>query len=215
LGTFVRNFDRIFPLNDPPDYEPPPSASIAATAARMGISPEELAYDMMLENGCQRMLYCAAANYDGLSLSKHRDVLQRAGVLVGLGDGGAHYGTLCDASYPTFMLTHWVRDRARGETLSLPFVVKALSRAPAELLGFHDRGRLAVGYRADLNVIDFDRLKLGAPYLVNDLPRGGSRLVQKAKGYTATVVGGTVTYRDGMSTGALPGRLVRGLQASP
>jgi len=214
LGTLVRDFDRMFVLGDPPNYEPLPSESIAARAAARGVSPLELAYDLLLENNGRNMLNCAVTNYGKLSLDPHIDAYQRPGIIVGLGDGGAHCATICDASYSTFMLTHMTRDR-RGEKMSLERVVKALAKDPCDVVGFHDRGQLKVGYRADVNVIDFDRLRLGAPRLVQDLPAGGRRLLQSAQGYTATVVNGQVTYRDGKHTGVLPGRLVRGAQAAP
>jgi N-acyl-D-aspartate/D-glutamate deacylase len=133
--------------------------------------------------------------------------------VIGLGDGGAHMGSICDASYPTFMLTHWVRDRQRGPRLELPFVVEALTRRTARVVGLNDRGVLAPGYRADINLIDHARLRLGAPFITRDLPSGGRRLMQHAEGYVATIVNGEVVYREGQPTGSLPGRLVRGAQA--
>ena len=141
-------------------------------------------------------------------------MMRHPGAVLGLGDGGAHCGTICDGSYPTFMLTHWVRDRQRGERMSLSSVVKALSHDTARTVGLLDRGTITVGSKADLNIIDFDRLMLHAPEVARDLPSGGRRLVQRAEGYTATIVSGAVVYRDGIPTGALPGRLVRGPQAA-
>jgi N-acyl-D-amino-acid deacylase len=191
LGRLVREFETMFLLGDPPDYEQPPEQSIAARARRLGVKPEELAFD------------------SSLAMMRH------PGSVLGLGDGGAHCGTICDGSYPTFMLTHWVRDRRRGERLTLPEAVKWLSHDTATAVGLHDRGRIAPGYKADLNVIDLDRLVLHAPEVAHDLPTGGRRLVQRAHGYRATIVNGAVVYRDGVPTGALPGRLVRGTQAEP
>jgi N-acyl-D-aspartate/D-glutamate deacylase len=135
--------------------------------------------------------------------------------VIGLGDGGAHMGSICDASYPTFMLTHWVRDRSRGPLLALPFVIEAMTRRTARVVGLNDRGVLAPGYRADINLIDLARLRLGAPTIVRDLPSGGRRLMQTADGYVATIVNGQIVYREGQPTGALPGRLVRGPQSLP
>jgi len=136
-------------------------------------------------------------------------------VINGLGDGGAHVRMICDASMPTYLLTHWARDRRRGPRLELEEAVRLQTSATADFLGFDDRGRVAPGYKADLNVIDFDRLRVEAPVMKWDLPAGGKRLLQKATGYRATIVSGAVTYRDGEATGALPGRLVRGAQGAP
>lgn len=213
LGRMVRDFERMFLLGDPPDYEPSPEASIATQARRRGVSPEALAYDLMLEHHGRNMLYYAIANYAHGSLDSCLAMMRHRGSVLGLGDGGAHCGTICDASVPTFMLTHWARDRARGERLPLPWIVKALSRVPAQAVGLFDRGLIAPGYKADLNIVDLDRLRLRAPEVAHDLPTGGRRLVQRAEGYAATIVSGTPVYRDGAPTGALPGRLVRGAQA--
>ena len=214
LGRLAREFDHMFLLGDPPDYEQPVEQSIAARARRLGITPEELAYDLMLERDGRTNLYVTLCNYEHGSLDSSLSMMRHAGSVLGLGDGGAHCGTICDGSYPTFMLTHWVRDRTRGERLRLPEVVKWLSRDPAQAVGLEDRGIIAPGYKADLNVFDLDRLHLHAPVVTHDLPAGGRRLVQRADGYRATVVGGTVVYRDGLPTGALPGRLVRGPQSA-
>jgi len=215
LGLRVANYDEIYPLGDPPDYEPSPDFSIAAQAAARGVSPAEFAYDLMMENDGRTLLYMATANYAGHDLETCLAAVRHEGSVLGLGDGGAHLGSICDASYPTFMLTHWVRDRPRGERMSLPFAVEALTRRTARVVGLQDRGVLAPGYRADINIIDFDRLRLGSPFIVRDLPTGGRRLMQHADGYLATIVGGVVTYRNGEPTGALPGRLVRGPQGLP
>jgi N-acyl-D-aspartate/D-glutamate deacylase len=212
LGLRVANYDEIYPLGDPPDYEPAPESSIARLAAARGIAPADLAYDLMLENDGRTLLYMATANYADRNLDMCRTAFCHDGTVIGLGDGGAHMGSICDASYPTFMLTHWVRDRKRGPKLPLPMVIEAMTSRTARLVGLHDRGVLARGYRADINIIDLDGLRLGAPYIVRDLPTGGRRLFQDAHGYAATLVNGTVTYRHGAPTGALPGRLVRGPQ---
>jgi N-acyl-D-aspartate/D-glutamate deacylase len=215
IGLRVANFDEIYLLGDPPDYEPAPESSIARLAASRGIGPAELAYDLMLENGGHTLLYMATANYAERNLEMCRTAFCHDGTVLGLGDGGAHMGSICDASYPTFMLTHWVRDRKRGPKLELPAVIEAMTRRTARLVGLRDRGVLAPGYRADVNIIDFDHLRLGSPYIIRDLPTGGRRLMQEAQGYAATIVNGIVTYRGGAPTGALPGRLVRGPQQEP
>jgi N-acyl-D-aspartate/D-glutamate deacylase len=212
LGLRVANFEEIYPLGDPPDYEPTPDSSIARLAAARGILPAELAYDLMLENDGHTLLYMATANYADQNLDMCRTAFCHEGTVIGLGDGGAHMGSICDASYPTFMLTHWVRDRKRGPKLPLPMVIEAMTRRTAQLVGLNDRGILAPGYRADINIIDIERLRLGSPYIIRDLPAGGRRLMQDAQGYRATIVNGVVTYRGGKPTGALPGRLVRGPQ---
>jgi N-acyl-D-aspartate/D-glutamate deacylase len=213
LGLRVANYDEIYPLGDPPDYEPKPETSIARLAASQGIAPAEFAYDLLLQNGGRTLLYMATANYAAGNLDVCHAALCHEGSVIGLGDGGAHMGSICDASYPTFMLTHWVRDRSRGPRLALPFVVEAMTRRTAAVAGLNDRGVLAPGYRADINLIDHKRLRLGAPYIERDLPSGGRRLMQTAVGYVATIVNGQIIYREGQHTGALPGRLVRGPQS--
>ncbi len=213
LGRLVREFDHMFVLGDPPDYEQPLTQTIAARAKRNGVTPEALAYDLMLDDDGRGMLYVTLCNYEYGSLDSSLAMMQHPGAVLGLGDGGAHCGTICDGSYPTFMLTHWVRDR-RGERLSLETAIKLLCHDTARAVGLDDRGTIAVGMKADLNVVDLDRLRLHAPEVAHDLPSGGRRLVQRADGYAATIGGGEVVYRDGVATGALPGRLVRGPQSA-
>jgi len=215
LGRFARDFDRMFVLGDPPDYEQPLDRNISSRARRAGVTPEELVYDLMLERDGRSHLYVTLCNYEQGSLDTSLDMVRHEAAVLGLGDGGAHCGTICDGSDPTFMLTHWVRDRKRGQRLELPQVVKWLGHDTARTVGLLDRGLVAPGYKADLNVIDLDRLSLHAPEVTHDLPAGGRRLVQRADGYVATIVGGTVVQREGAPTGALPGRLVRGPQAAP
>ena len=215
LATFVRDFERMYPMTDPPDYEPPVDSSIAARARQRGIAPEALAYDLLLQNGGQTMLFVATVNYVDKSLDTVLEMLRHRDTVPGLGDGGAHLGVMCDATYSTFMLTHWARDRTRGARIPLETVVKSLSRDTARVIGLKDRGLVRPGYRADLNVIDFDRLRLGMPQVLYDLPAGGRRIIQRATGYDATIVRGVVTQRHGAPTDALPGRLVRGPQAGP
>jgi N-acyl-D-aspartate/D-glutamate deacylase len=209
LRLMIRDFDWIFPLDAIPNYEPEPGGSVAAKAAACGISAEEMMYDLLLEDHGRRSFLVALANlYDG-SLDEMTILMDHKHTTIGLGDGGAHYGMICDSSYPTFMLTHWTRER-RGRKYPLEQVVRMLSAEPARRIGLRDRGILAPGYKAHLNVIDYDRLRLMAPYLVRDLPGGGQRLDQRALGYVATVVGGYVTSHDDQPTSARPGRLIRG-----
>ena len=194
LGRLAQEFAHMFLLGDPPDYEQPLEQSIAARARRLGVTPQELAYDLMLERGGRNNLYVTLCNYEYGSLDSSLTMMRHAGSVLGLGDGGAHCGTICDGSYPTFMLTHWVRDRTRGERLPLPMVVKWLSHDPAHAVGLEDRGLIAPGYKADLNLFDLDRLHLHAPEVMHDLPSGGRRLVQRANGYAATIVSGNIVH---------------------
>jgi N-acyl-D-amino-acid deacylase len=204
-----------FEISTPPNYEPEESESLAARAAREGTTPAAIAYDLMLEDGGHRLIFEAAQNYAEGSLQAVYEMMTHKDALLALGDGGAHYGLICDASYPTTMLAHWTRDRVRGPRLGVPAVIKALSATNADAVGLHDRGRLAVGYKADVNVIDYDRLQLHAPEVVYDLPSGGRRIIQHADGYVETIVSGISTYRNGQPTGALPGTVIRGERAAP
>lgn len=208
LGRAVRDFEHMFLLGDDPDYEQPPERSIAGRARAAGISPEELAYDVMTEGESGGKLYLAMANYADGSLDAVGEILSHPDVVLGLGDGGAHVGTICDASYSTFALCHWTRDRPRGRK-TIADMVHRMTQATAQLIGLNDRGVLAAGMRADINVIDLDRLALGSPQVCHDLPAGGRRLIQKATGYDVTMVAGEVVTRHGEPTGALPGRLIR------
>jgi len=211
-GTrLLRLWDGMYPLGEHPNYEPSPESNIAAEAARRGVAPEELAYDLMLEQDGQGVLMVPLANFAGGSLDSAGEMLRHPNSIYGLGDGGAHLGFLCDASLPTYMLQYWGRDRKTGR-IPLPELVRGLSSDTAHAVGLDDRGLLRPGYRADINIIDFDGLQLGAPRVTHDLPANGIRVIQDASGYAATIVGGAVTYRDGVATGALPGRLVRGAQ---
>jgi N-acyl-D-aspartate/D-glutamate deacylase len=205
-----RALDHVYPLGDALDYEPPPDASIRAVARRRGVDPWEVAYDAMLDADGHELLLWPLLNYgdgcyDGL-LAMMEDPM----TVQGLGDGGAHVGLVCDATMTTYMLTHWVRDRRRGRRLDLPHAVRRLTSDPAALYGLGDRGVVAPGKRADLNLIDLDRLRLLRPEQIHDLPSGAGRLVQRAEGYVATFVAGDQTIADGERTGELPGRLVRG-----
>lgn len=208
LGRMVRDFEHMFVLGDPPEYEPAPEHSIAARAKRQGIRAEALAYDLLIEEGGPAQLYLAMANYADGSLDAVGAMLRHPDVVLGLGDGGAHVGTICDASYSTYALMHWVRDRAAGR-LPIEYVVHKLTHAPAQIAGLDDRGLLAAGQKADVNVIDLDRLRLHPPEIRYDLPAGGRRLVQRSSGYVATLVAGQVVSREGTPSGTLPGQLVR------
>lgn len=214
LLYLAQAWEWIFPLTDDPDYEPDPSTSIAARAQARGVSPMEEAYDRLLDDDGHAMLLVAMANFENNSLDTVGELIRRDDVVLGLGDGGAHYGMICDASYPTFLLAHWARDRASGR-LSVPDAIRELTSVPARVAGFADRGRIAVGYKADLNVIDHAALKLHKPIITHDLPAGGRRLDQTADGYRATIVSGEIIAENGVPTSARPGRLVRGRQPAP
>jgi N-acyl-D-amino-acid deacylase len=212
---FVTNFSKFFPLGDPPDYEPAEDQNLAAQARREGRTPEEVTYDALLEREGKALLYVPFANYTEYNLDAIREMLTDPATTLGLSDGGAHCGLICDASMPTYLLSYWVRDRKRGERLELEFAVKRQTSDTARLYGLNDRGMLKPGMKADVNVIDLERLQLHAPEMVFDLPAGGRRLIQKVDGYKYTVVSGEVIYEDGQPTGALPGKLIRGPQAAP
>ena len=211
-ARLLGDFDRIWVLGDPPDYEPAPEDSIGARARAAGVPPQQLALEAMLQNEGEQMLYTPFANYRDFNLDCCRDMILEKNTVMGLGDGGAHVGTICDASFVTYLLTHWGRDRQRGELIDLPTLVRAQARETALAVGLHDRGLIQAGMRADVNVIDFDALRVNTPTMVHDLPAGGKRLEQTADGYLATICNGAVTYRNGEATDALPGRLVRGPQ---
>ena len=204
----------IFPLTDNPDYEPAASTSIAARAKARGVTPMEEAYDRLLDEDGHAMLLVAMGNYQDNSLDTVGELLRRDDVVLGLGDGGAHYGMICDASYPTFLLAHWARDRASGR-MRVADVIRELTSVPARVAGFADRGRIAVGYKADLNVIDHAAVRLHKPVITHDLPAGGRRLDQAADGYVATIVSGEIIAENGVPTDARPGKLVRGRQPAP
>jgi N-acyl-D-aspartate/D-glutamate deacylase len=215
----MSSYHKMFPLGDPPDYEPAPEASVAARAAREGRRPEELLLDLLVEKDGRNLLYFPIMNYTRGSLDDVRAMMGHPHTLFGLSDAGAHCGTLCDASFPTTTLVHWGRDRTRGEGFALPWLIHGLTRRTAEQVGLLDRGLLQPGYVADVNVLDFDRLALHAPEIVHDLPAGGKRLIQRSEGYEATVKSGVVAFREGepvvTEPAALRGRLLRGAQAGP
>ena len=211
MGLRLTAFDRIFPFGDPPDYEPEASSSLAAQAVSRGVSAAELAYDLLLEDEGRAFLFAPFANYADYNLDACREMLDDPNTVVGLGDGGAHVSIISDGSFPTYLLTHWGRDRPQGR-FDLAWLVKRQTSDTARAVGLLDRGVIAPGMKADLNVIDMAKLGLSAPVMSADLPAGGKRLLQRASGYVATVVSGVPVYRDGQATGALPGRLVRGPQ---
>jgi N-acyl-D-aspartate/D-glutamate deacylase len=211
----LARLERVFALGDPPDYEPPPEASIAGRAARLNCDPMALMYDLLLEREGHELLFAPAANYVECNYEAALAMLRHPHTVVGLGDGGAHCGSICDGSYPTYLLTHWSRDRSRGGQLPLEFAVRRYTRAPAELIGLHDRGLIAPGMKADVNLIDHAGLYLSPPSIVHDLPGGGRRLMQTAKGYIATIASGEVVIDHDQPTGALPGKLLRSAAADP
>ena len=198
----------MYRLTDPVDYAPPPNMSMAALAKAAGSSLDDYLYDVLLEDDGRRVLYLPVANFGGGTLESVRAMMAHPHTILGLGDGGAHYGLVCDASFPTFALTYWTRDVDADQRFPVEWIVAELSRRPAEAVGLLDRGLIARGMKADINLIDHEGLQLMAPHTRRDLPANGRRLAQSAKGYVATLVNGEVTYRDGNATGALPGRLV-------
>ena len=200
----------LYVLGDPPNYEPTRERSVGAIAEANGVSAEEVAYDAFLAEDGKALLMAPLYNYVDSNHDVIREQLTHPQAVVGLGDGGAHCGLICDASLPTTMISHWTRDRHRGEQLPLEWVVRKQTKDTAELFGMGDRGTIEVGRRGDINIIDHDKINLRTPELVHDLPAGGRRLIQKAEGYVATIVAGEITRKQGEDTGARPGRLVRG-----
>ena len=215
VRALLASFGKIFVLGDPPDYEPSADKTVAAIAKQRAVSEIEVALDLMLQDDGRGVLYFPFLNFADGNLDSTRTMLESKASLPGLSDGGAHVGMICDGSFPTSLLTHWGRDRTRGPGLPLELLISKQTRDTAHWVGLHDRGILKAGYRADINVIDFDKLRLHLPEISYDLPAGGRRLMQRASGYSVTMVAGEVTYRDGRPTGAKPGKLVRGAQAAP
>ncbi len=208
LGFVMWN--KLYPMTDPPNYEPTADESVAARAEAAGQTALEFAYDFLSQGDGENVLFAPLFNYAHNNLDATREMMMHPRVAMGLSDGGAHCGVICDASMPTFMLTHWSRDRSRGEKLPLEWVVKRMTNDTAELYGLRDRGTLEVGKKGDVNVIDYDALQLEPPQAVHDLPTEAMRLIQKSRGYVATIVSGEVISRHGEETGARPGQLIRG-----
>jgi N-acyl-D-aspartate/D-glutamate deacylase len=205
----LEDFKRIYPMGRTPDYEPPSERSVSALAAAKGCSAVELVCDLLIEDDGRALLFAPFANYAEGNLEACREMMLSPHTVMGLGDGGAHVGLISDASFTTFLLTHWGRDRPIGR-FPVSRLVRKLTAETARSVGLHDRGVIAPGMKADLNVIDFDKLALDLPIMAFDLPAGGKRLLQRARGYRATIVSRVVTYSDGEATGELPGKLVRG-----
>ena len=200
---------QVFPLGENPNYEPLPEESIAGIAKANGRDVMDVMYDMLVANGGKELFYQPLGGYQGFSLDYQKKLLEHPNVLFGLSDGGAHCGVIADAGMPTFIMTHWGRDRTRGDKMSLEFIVKSLTSSTAHAFGMFDRGQLTEGMIADANIIDFDRLRLHRPEAVFDLPAGGRRLVQRAEGYEITIKSGEIIFNNGQHSGALPGKLVR------
>lgn len=213
MRSSIADYHRIFWLGDPPDYEPAPELSMEAIGRREGKSAEAAAYDCLLERDGKALLYSPLFNYLEGHYDIARDMMLHPNSILGISDGGAHCGMICDASAPTYLLAHWARDRKRGPLVGLEQAVKMQTHDTAKLYGFEDRGLIQAGLRADLNLIDFDNINLPSPELVNDLPANGQRYIQRATGYHTTMVAGEITFQEGQSSGALPGKLIRGPQS--
>jgi N-acyl-D-amino-acid deacylase len=215
LAFVFQGMHKIFVLDKTPDYEPTADKSIEAIAKAEGRDAEDVLYDEFLKLDGKALLMVALVGYAEGDLEAMRQMIEYPDSAFGLGDGGAHCGAICDASMTTFLLTHWTRDRKRGPKIPLEFAIKKMTRDTAELYELNDRGRLEPGYKADLNIIDYEGLRLDLPYMVHDLPGEAKRLIQKAEGYVATIVSGQVTFRNGEDTGARPGSVIRGAQPRP
>jgi len=215
LVALAKMWDPSFPLGDPPCYTPALEDSIANRARRAGREPLDLFYDELLKNDGHAIIYVPIGNTADGRLDSASLLAGTPGMLLGLGDGGAHYGMICDASWPTYFLQSSVRDAPEDRKVPLPLAVKMMCRDTAEAVGLYDRGLVRVGYKADLNIIDFDRLRLQAPRVRRDLPANGRRIYQYAEGYEVTLVSGRIVQRDGVGTKELPGRLVRGGKSDP
>jgi N-acyl-D-aspartate/D-glutamate deacylase len=211
-GRRIIDYERIFPLGEWPDYEPPREQSVEVLAAGRGIDPNELALDLMLDDEGRNFLFAPFSNYAGFTLDPCHEMMAHPETLFGLGDGGAHVGIISDASFPTYALSHWGRDRSHGR-FEIGWLIEQMTSRTARAVGLFDRGVIAPGMQADLNVIDFETVRCERPTMAYDLPAGGKRLLQRARGYSATIAHGQVIMRDGEASGALPGQLIRGPQA--
>jgi N-acyl-D-aspartate/D-glutamate deacylase len=210
--AFYGRFDEMFVLDEPVNYDLSADNSIGATARRLGIEPRQYAYDMQLQHDGRQLIYTPLFNFVDGNLDAVREMITSPVAMFGLSDGGAHCGAICDASMTTTYMTLWSRERKDDTSIPLEFVVHQLTRRPATHFGWFDRGLVAPGQLADLNIIDFPALACASPRIVTDLPAGGRRLLQSAKGYRNTIKRGAVTFEDGTATGLLPGRLLRGSQ---
>ena len=215
MDTILSGYDKLYELGTPPNYEPGPEDSIAGKAAANGVSPQEYCYDLMMSNEGRGVVYFPCFGYGAGDLSRQAELLEDEHTVLSLADTGAHCGVLCDASVPTQMLSFYARDRKRGPRFALEKVVKMQTHDTARCVGLDDRGTLEVGMKADLNLIDYAALEVETPHIVFDLPAGGRRMFQGAKGYVATIVSGEVIMEHGNYTGAVPGKLIRGAQAAP
>jgi N-acyl-D-aspartate/D-glutamate deacylase len=215
LRRRLNSWERMFELGDPANYEPHPDDSMAARAARAGVPVEAFVYDLLAAGDGKATLYRPVSNYVEGNLDVCLEMMRHPNTVMGLGDGGAHYSFICDSSTVTHSIMHWTRDRTRGERVPLPWMIRRLTHDAAAAIGLEDRGVIAPGYKADLNVIDYDRLAIGPLEVAYDLPAGGKRLIQRVEGYAATILSGVVVAEGGKPTGTLPGRLVRGVQPAP
>jgi N-acyl-D-amino-acid deacylase len=216
FGQWVRdNLGACYVLGSPPEYEPTQDKRFDTIAAAHGVTVRDVAYDAILAEEGRGIIYLPTMNYSHGDLDATLEMMEHPLCRLGLADGGAHCGFICDVSLPTYMLTHWVRDRTRGRRTTLEWAVKLQTRDTAETYGLLDRGLIAPGYKADINLIDFENLHLEAPQMVADLPAGGKRFIQKATGYLATICSGEIIFEGGVPTGAMPGRLLRGRIPAP
>ena len=208
-------YENVYPLGEPPNYEPGPEHSLAAIAKAEGRDIHEMVWEMLMQDDCKELVLLPYMNYSDRSCDPHREMILNPQAVLGLGDGGAHCGVICDASLPTFMLAHWARDRHRGPTLPLEWVIKRMTADTAKLYGLLDRGYLKPGYKADVNLFDAANVQLRRPEMAHDLPSGARRLIQKSDGYIATLVSGQIVMDQGRPTEARPGSLIRGAKNAP
>jgi len=199
-------------MDEIPNYEPPKEESIAGIAETEGRDVFDVVYEEMLRNEGKSFIYACFSPYPGHTLDFYKNIIEFKSSVAGLSDGGAHCGLICDASMPTWNITHWTRDRSRGDKIPLEFIVNKQTRETARTFGLFDRGEIKEGLLADINIIDYDNLTVYKPKMVYDLPTGGRRIIQKSSGYSATIKSGIITYENDKATGELPGTLIRGEQ---